>query len=208
MTAEGVEATEVGERPDLDDVVPATRDEDGVLGSGGEANAGNPIGVRFTIKSVDAVTLDIPDLELGVATTRQDVTIVRGESTSQNVVGVAEELADDSTGLEVPETERAIPRSREGEFAAVGESDIRDESLVAFKTTSGDGRSVILGVAFFRSSPGDEGVIARTRDNLDRDNLVSKLRADEGSDSSTMSVELTAELDWLCHYYYKGFVSV
>jgi hypothetical protein len=199
VAAEGVEATEVGERPDLDEVVPAAGDEDGVLGGGGEADAGDPVGVGFAVEGVDAFALDVPDLELVVAATGQDVTVVRGEGAGEDVLGVAEELAHESAGLDVPEAERLVPRGREGEFGVVGESNVGDEALVAFEAAGGDGGGDVLAHALFRGDPRQDGVVARTRDDLDGG--VSGLGADERSDGTAVTVELTAEVDGLRHIF-------
>lgn len=198
VTAEGVEAAEVSEGPDLDEVVPTARDEDGVLGGRGEADAGDPVGVGFTVEGVDAFALDVPDLELVVATTGQDVTVVGGEGAGEDVLGVAEELAHESTSLDVPEAERLVPGSGESEFGVVGESNVRDESLVAFEAAGGNGGGDVFGHAFFGSDPRADGVIARTGNDLDGG--VGSLGADEGGDGTAVAVELTAELDGLRHF--------
>lgn len=195
VAAEGVEATEVSQRPDLDEVVPAAGDEDGVLGGGGEADAGDPVGVGFAVEGVDAFALDVPDLELVIATTGEDVAVVGGEGAGEDVLGVAEELAHESTSLDVPEAERLVPGSGEGELGVVGESNVRDESLVAFKAAVGDGGGGFLGEALIGGNPGADGVIARTREDLD--GRVVGLGADERSDATTVTVELTDELDRL-----------
>jgi len=198
VAAEGVEAAEVSQRPDLDEVVPTAGDEDGVLGGGGEADAGDPVGVGFTVEGVDAFTLDVPDLELVIATTGQDVAVIGGEGTGEDVLGVAEELAHESASLDVPEAERLVPRGGEGEFGVVGESDIRDETLVAFEAAAGDGGGLFFAEAFFGGDPGADGVIARARDDLDGG--VGSLGADEGSDATTVTFELTSELNGLRHF--------
>jgi len=198
VAAEGVEAAEVSQRPDLDEVVPTAGDEDGVLGGRGEADAGNPVGVGFAVEGVDAFTLDVPDLELVIATTGQDVAVIGGEGTGEDVLGVAEELAHESASLDVPEAERLVPRGGEGEFGVVGESDVRDETLVAFEAAAGDGGGLFFTEAFFGGDPGADGVIARARDDLDGG--VGSLGTDEGSDATAVTFELTSELDGLRHF--------
>lgn len=197
VAAESVEAAEVSQGPDLDEVVPTAGDEDGVLGGGGEADAGDPVGVGFAVEGVDAFTLDVPDLELVIATTGQDVTVVGGEGAGEDVLGVAEELTHEGTGLDVPEAERLVPRGGEGEFGVVGESDVGNETLVAFEAAAGDGGGLFFAEAFFGGDPGQDGVIARTGDDLDGG--VGSLGADEGSDATAVTFELTSELDGLRH---------
>merc|ERR1712000_477013 len=199
VAAEGVEAAEVSQRPDLDEVVPTAGDEDGVLGGRGEADAGNPVGVGFAVEGVDAFTLDVPDLELVIATTGQDVAVIGGEGAGEDVLGVAEELTHEGTSLDVPEAERLVPRSGEGELSVVGESDVSDEALVAFEAAAGDGGGLFLREALFRGDPRADGVIAGARDDLDGG--VGSLGADKGSDATAVTFELTSELDRLRHVF-------
>lgn len=200
VAAEGVEAAEVSQRPDLDEVVPTAGDEDGVLGGGGEADAGNPVGVGFAIKSVDAFALDVPDLELVIATTGEDVAVVGREGAGEDVLGVAEELAHESASLDVPEAERLVPRSGEGELGVVGEGNVGDEATVTFEAAVRDSGGLFVTEALFGGDPGADGVIAGSGDDLNSG--VSSLGADEGGDATAVTVELTAELDRLGHGFF------
>jgi len=94
----------------LDELVPASGDNDGVLGVGAEANAGNPLGVALVGDGVLAVTEGVPQLDGAVTGSGDDLTVVGGERDGQNVVGVADESAGGVSGGELPETERLIPR--------------------------------------------------------------------------------------------------
>lgn len=94
----------------LDELVPASGDNDGVLGVGAEANAGNPLGVALVGDGVLAVTEGVPQLDGAVTGTGDDLTVVGGERDGQNIVGVADESAGGVTGGELPEAERLIPR--------------------------------------------------------------------------------------------------
>lgn len=94
----------------LDELVPASGDNDGVLGVGAEANARNPLGVALVGDGELAVTEGVPQLDGAVTRTGDDLTVVGGERDGQNIVGVADESAGSVTGGELPETERLIPR--------------------------------------------------------------------------------------------------
>ena len=94
----------------LDELVPASGDNDGVLGVGAEADAGHPVGVALIGDGELAVTEGVPQLDGAITGTGDDLTVVGGERDGQNIVGVADESAGGVTGRQLPETERLIPR--------------------------------------------------------------------------------------------------
>lgn len=94
----------------LDELVPASGDNDGVLGVGAEADAGNPLGVALVGDGVLAVTEGVPQLDGAVTGTGNDLTVVGGERDGQNVVGVADKGAGGVTGGELPQAEGLVPR--------------------------------------------------------------------------------------------------
>jgi hypothetical protein len=98
----------------LDQLVPAGRDDHGVLRVGREAHARNPLGVALVGDGVLAVTQGVPELDGPVARARDDLAIVGGERDRQDVVGVADEAAGGSASRELPETEGLVPRGGEG----------------------------------------------------------------------------------------------
>lgn len=98
----------------LDELVPASRDDDGVLGVGGEADARDPLGVALVGDGVLAVTEGVPELDGSVARTRDDLAVVCGEGDGEDVVGVADEAAGGDTGGELPEAEGLVPGRGQG----------------------------------------------------------------------------------------------
>ena len=93
----------------LDELVPASGDDDGVLGVGGEADAGDPVGVALVGDGVLAVTERIPQLDAAVARPAHDLAVVGREGDGQNIVGVADEAAGGLAGRELPEAEGLVP---------------------------------------------------------------------------------------------------
>lgn len=93
----------------LDELVPAGGDNDGVLGVGAEANAGDPLSVALVGDGELAVTEGVPQLDGAVTGTGDDLAVVGGERDGQNVVGVADKSAGGVTGGQLPETERLVP---------------------------------------------------------------------------------------------------
>lgn len=98
----------------LDKLVPASRDNHRVLGVGREAHARNPLGVALISNGELAVAQGIPQLNRPVARARDDLTVVGRERNGQDVVGVADETAGGCAGGQLPQTERLVPRGRQG----------------------------------------------------------------------------------------------
>lgn len=93
----------------LDELVPTSRDDDGVLGVGREAHARHPLGVTLVGDGVLAVTQGVPELDRSVTGTRNDLTVVGGEGDGEDVVGVADETAGGVASGELPEAEGLVP---------------------------------------------------------------------------------------------------
>lgn len=97
----------------LDVLVPTSRDDDGVLGVGGEADAGDPLGVALVGDGVLAVTEGVPELDGPVARTGDNLAVVGGEGDREDIVGVANEAPGGGTGGELPQAEGLVPGRRE-----------------------------------------------------------------------------------------------
>ena len=108
----------------LDELVPTSGDDDGVLGVGGEAHARDPLGVALVGDGVLAVTEGVPQLDGAVAGSGNDLAVVGREGDGQNVVGVADEAAGGLTGGELPQTESLVPGGGKG-VGTVGRNDLQ-----------------------------------------------------------------------------------
>lgn len=111
----------------LDELVPAGGDNDGVLGVGREADAGNPLSVALLGDGELAVTEGVPQLDGAVARAGNDLAVVGGEGDGQNVVGVSDETAGGGAGRELPKTEGLVPRGGEG-ISTIGGDHLRNQS--------------------------------------------------------------------------------
>lgn len=174
---------ESGERREncthLDELVPTSGDDDGVLGVGGEPDAGDPLGVALVGDGVLAVTEGVPELDGPVARAGDDLTVVGGEGDGEDVVGVADEAAGGHTGGELPEAEGLVP-GRGKSVGAVGGDDlqplelapifvaalwcfvtyaVRDDVGVTLQAALG----VAVGLLIAGEVPDDEGLVAGTR---------------------------------------------
>ena len=99
---------------DLDKLVPAGGDDDGVLRVRGEADAGHPFSVALVGDGELAVAERVPQLDGPIARAGDDLAVVGGEGDGEHVVGVADEAAGGGTGGELPEAQRLVPGRGEG----------------------------------------------------------------------------------------------
>ena len=94
----------------LDELVPASGDNDGVLGVGAEAHTGNPLGVALVGDGVLAVTQSVPQLDGAVTGAGDDLAVVGGERNGEDIVVVADEGTGGVAGGQLPEAEGLVPR--------------------------------------------------------------------------------------------------
>lgn len=86
VSSEVVLLTAVAEVPHLHELVPTAGNDDGSLGVGGETNTADPLGVATLLKSVLALSEDVPELDGLVAGSRDDLTVVRGEGNGEHIL--------------------------------------------------------------------------------------------------------------------------
>lgn len=117
----GVVASGTLPSPDLNLLVPTDRDNNLGLGVRGEADARDPVRVSLVTVVVGgdgelALTLGVPDLQGAITRSRHNAGVIRREGNGENISSVALEEGEAASGLDVPETESAIPRGRDGEL--------------------------------------------------------------------------------------------
>jgi len=157
------------EVPDLDLLVPAARNEEGRGRSGGESDARHPFVVSsslgIALGIVDQVVLHlaegIPELDGAVTASRDDLSIVTGESDRQNVLSVADESADAVAISDVPKAESAVPGGGDSALGIGGEDNIRHEVVVASQSSLGIAIVALSSV----DAPNDDGLVAGSRDD-------------------------------------------
>lgn len=141
----------------LDELVPASGDDDGVLWVGREAHAGDPLGVALVGDGVLAVTEGVPQLDGAVTRSGDDLAVVGGEGHGENVVGVADEAAGGLAGGELPQAQGLVP-GRGQSVGAVG----RDHTVGDDVRVSVEGALwVAVGLVTAGQVPDDQGLVAR-----------------------------------------------
>jgi len=158
------------EVPDLDLLVPAARNEEGRGRSGGESDARHPFVVSSSLGGIALGTVDqvvlhlaegIPELDGAVTASRDDLSVVTGESDRQNVFSVADESADAVAISDVPKAEGAVPGGGDSALGIGGEDDIRHEVVVASQSSLGIAIVALSSV----DAPNDDGLVAGSRDD-------------------------------------------
>jgi len=120
--------------PDLDNLVPASRHNQRHLEVRGETHARHPLGMTVLSQGVLQVTKRVPQVDGLVARAGDDLTVVGGEGDAQHVLGVADETTGGVSGVEVPQTESTIPRTRQSELTIRGDGNILDKVRVTSQT--------------------------------------------------------------------------
>jgi len=176
----------VGQVPDLDLLVPASRDDQGVLSVGGEADAADPFGVTLILDGVLALAKSVPKADGLVARARNDLSVVSGESNAENILGVTNESLGGGSRVKVPQAKSMIPRSREGELAIRGDDNVLNEVRVSVKRTTGN---TVL--SFFSGEVPDNNALV----SGGREDHVGALRGgSDGGDPATVTLKDASKL--------------
>lgn len=178
--------------PDLDELIPTSRDQNWLFDGWREADARDPVTVTVILcgEGVLALTQSVPDLDGTIAGTRDNLTVICRECNGQNILGVVSETQGGLTFFKVPEAEGTIPgtgKDKETLVVISGQSDIRDEVVVADQTLGWD--TVATFSLINIDLPDDDGTITGSGDDVVRELLVGC----DCSNSTLVTLEFTAE---------------
>jgi len=185
----------VGQVPDLDELIPTTRDDQGVLGRGGEANARNPFGVRLILDGELALSKGVPQLDGLITRSRNDLTVVSGEGNRQNVLGVSDEAAGGVSGGDLPQTESSVPRSRQGELSVRRDNNVLDVVSVSLE---GSLRASVVAL-LAGEGPDHQGLITRSRHDHVLGFTGGVGGGSNGGDPSVVSLKNSSQTQSLRH---------
>jgi len=158
----------VGERPDLDKLVPTARDDKGDGLRRAEANAGDPLRVSLVLVTSDgvlALSQRIPKLDGLITGSTDDLTVVNAEGDREDILAVSAEATGGLSAVNLPEAEGSVPRSTESELAVRGDHNIGDEVGVSTEGTTGaskGSRSIGGGAS---EAPDHDGLVAGGRED-------------------------------------------
>jgi len=160
VTLEGVEQGHVKVVPDLDGLVPRGSNAKCGLAGVVETDNGNGVGVLVLVDGELALRAGVPDLDLLVKTSSDNLTIISGEGNGEDVSAVTDELGDGSSVCHVPQTDGTVPGGGEGEARITGELDLGDEVRVAGHHLLGAAPFlVLLFLTLGLELPLDEGLV-------------------------------------------------
>jgi len=128
----------VGQVPHLDEFVPSGGDDDGVVVGRGKTDAGNPFRVSVLLDGVFANAKRVPQLDRPVAGTRNDLSVVGGESDAEDVLGVSDKSSGGRSHRQVPKTQSGIPRTGQSKLSVRRQHNVRHEVSVALERLVGD----------------------------------------------------------------------
>lgn len=149
--------------PDLKTTIPADRGVVVCLSRLGETDLRDPILMIVLVVGLTGGHLafgkGVPEHHALIGTTGEDLTVILGEGSSQDFLGVSEELTDALAGSEVPQSHALIPRGGDNEGVVVRDGEISDEVVVTGEALEGD---TTLGLGILLESPDDEGLVSGT----------------------------------------------
>mmetsp|Transcript_7586 Transcript_7586/g.12768 ORF Transcript_7586/g.12768 Transcript_7586/m.12768 type:complete len:318 (-) Transcript_7586:37-990(-) len=181
----------VGQRPDLDKLVPASRHNDGGSQRRRELDARHPLSVAFLDNGELALTKSVPKLHGLVARTRDNLSVVSREGNRQDVLGVTNEAASATAVVDVPQTKGGIPRSGQSELTIRRDNNIRDEMVVSVK-----GALRVAVVTFLTGEGPHEASLVSGR----RQDHVGVLRSgSNGSDPAVVAGQSSAKSHLFTH---------
>jgi len=147
----------LGKLPDLDNLVPSTRNNDRVCRVRREADAGDPLGVTIFGDVVLALSEGVPQFDGSVTGTRHDLTVVGREGDREDIVGMANEATGGGASVQIPEADSLVPGGRESKLAIRGDGNILNEMVVTKKRLAGN---AIVGFIPCKI-PDDDRLVAR-----------------------------------------------
>jgi len=189
VAGEGVHQLHVHVVPNLDGLVPGGGDDDGGLLAVVELDAGDGIGVLVLVNGVLAETLGVPDLNLVVETTGQDLSVVVGDGDGEDVLLVADELLNGLAGLHVPEADGTVPGGGDDEAGVAGQNNLGDEVGVTSVHLLGSSPFAVLLIGLgVVDLPLDEGTVTGAGN---KELLAVLLTDGEGGDPATVGLHET-----------------
>jgi len=206
VSDEGVHELHVGVVPNLDGLIPRGGDAESGLVGVVESNAGDGVGMAVLVNSVLALSLDVPDFDLVVATSGKDLTVVSGQSDGENVFGVSDELVDSLAGGNIPEADSAVPRGREAEATISGKADLVNEMRMSGEHLLGSSplNIILVGVTLVKL-PLNEGLVARAGEEEFNFLSINLLLTDgERSNPTTMALKITLLFESVFSFVFVG----
>jgi len=128
----------LGELPNLDNLVPSTRNNDRVCRVRRETDTRDPFSVAILSNVVLALSESVPQLDGFVTRARHDLTVVGREGDREDIVGVSNEAASSSASVQIPKADSLVPGSRESKLTIRGDGNVLNKVVVTKKRLAGN----------------------------------------------------------------------
>mmetsp|Transcript_32150 Transcript_32150/g.44058 ORF Transcript_32150/g.44058 Transcript_32150/m.44058 type:complete len:224 (+) Transcript_32150:331-1002(+) len=175
------------EVPHLNQFIPSSRDNQrfGTIltnrsNIGGKSDTADPLTVTVILNGVLANSKSVPQFDGLVARSRDNLAVVSGESNTQHILLVSNELAVASSCVDIPKTESPVPRTRQHKLTIRGNHNIRNVVRVASESFA---RSSKVGRIFSCQIPNNDGLVTRTGN----DNILFFWGSDNGSNPTRVT---------------------
>jgi len=103
------------------------------------------------------------------------LSVVNREGNAQDVLGVTDETASGGTEVQVPQSERTVPRGGESELTIRGDDNVLDDVRVSSQSTAS---ITVLGGVLTSQVPDDDSLVSGRR----QDHIVAFRSGGDGSD--------------------------
>jgi len=199
VSSEGVHQVHVEVVPNLDGLIPGSGDADCWLLGVVESNARHGISVLVFVNSVFAFGTGVPDFDIVVGTSSNDLSVINGKGNGENLFGVTNKLANGFAGGNVPEADSSIPGGRESKTRVTSEANFADEmGVTSEKFLWLSPFSVFIFILFVIEFPLNEGLVTGSGHqeflSLSINLLVTN---SEGSDPATMALEISLVFEYV-----------
>lgn len=182
----GLESTVV-QVPDLDELIPTTRDNERVLGGRRESDTGDPVSVTLLDHGVLALSKSVPQLDRLITGSGNNLSVIRRERDRVDILGVALKSTDAGSVVQIPKTHGGIHGTGQTELTIRRDNGITDTLVVSLKrTTSVTNWLLLVGHTLWRGElPHDGGLITGSGD----DQVALLVGGGDGGDPITMTVK-------------------
>jgi hypothetical protein len=171
------------EVPNLDELVPTSRDDQRLLNVRGESNAANPVTVSVMGDLVLELSKSVPQIDGLISGSRDDLSVISRESNRQDILSMSNESSGGDTSVKIPQSKGSIPRSGESELSIRRDGKVLDEVSVSLHSSNWDSIFRVL----TSELPFDDGLVSRSRQEHIRLRLCGGQRGDPSRVSSQFS---------------------
>jgi len=183
----------VGKVPNFDEFVPSSRYNDGVGSVGGKSHARYPLSVSILVDGILALTQSVPQLDGLVSSSRDNLSVISGESNAQNILGVSNESSGGDSSVEIPQSEGSIPRSSQSKLAIRGNNHVLDKVRVS---SEGFFWLTVVLIRLSGNGPDDEVLISGSRNKK----IWVLRRSGEASNPAIVALKNSFQVECFCHF--------